>query len=101
MACSPFRCRLRKAAIERTPTTFQAAVIERLRTFPGVRGVAAINVLPLTGQSNFPAQQEGNPEHGIGGMEVRYVTPGYLETMGTSIVSGRGFTSRDTASGPR
>ena len=50
---------------------FQAAVVERLRALPGVRAVAAVNVLPLTGQSNFPAQQEGNPEHSIGGMEIR------------------------------
>ena len=33
-------------------------------------------------------------------MEIRYATPAYFETMGTTIVRGRGFTSRDTASAP-
>jgi putative ABC transport system permease protein len=82
------------------PSMFHNAVVERLQTLPGVRGVAAVNVLPLTGQSNFPAEHDGHPEHAIGGMEIRYVTPRYFETMGTTIVRGRGFTSRDTASAP-
>jgi putative ABC transport system permease protein len=75
---------------------FEAALLERLRTVPGVRNVAAINVLPLTSQNNFPAQREGHPEQSIGGMEIRLVTPGYFETMGIPVLRGRPFNSHDT-----
>jgi putative ABC transport system permease protein len=75
---------------------FEAALLERLRAVPGVRNVAAINVLPLTSQNNFPAQREGHPELSIGGMEIRLVTPGYFEAMGIPVLRGRPFTSHDT-----
>jgi putative ABC transport system permease protein len=75
---------------------FEAALAERLRAVPGVRNVAAINVVPLTGQSNFPAQREGHADQSIGGMEVRLITPGYFETMGIPVLRGRSFDSRDT-----
>ena len=83
----------------RNPTAlwnFEAALLERLRAVPGVRNVAAINVLPLTSQNNFPAQREGHPELSIGGMEIRLVTPGYFEAMGIPVLRGRPFNSRDT-----
>lgn len=70
-------------------------VLERVRTIPGVRAVAAVNALPLTGQSNYPAQREGHPEQSIGGMEIRIVTPGYFETMGIRIVRGRALADAD------
>jgi putative ABC transport system permease protein len=62
-----------------------------------VRGAAAINVLPLTGQSNLPTQRVGDPAKSIGGMEVRLVTPEYFAEMGIAIRSGRGFNRSDTA----
>jgi putative ABC transport system permease protein len=75
---------------------FEAALLERLRAVPGVRSVAAINVPPLTGQSNLPVQREGHAEQSIGGMEIRIITPGYFEAMGIPILSGRAFTGHDT-----
>lgn len=76
---------------------FENAVAERLKAIPGVRGVGAINQLPLTSQGNMPAQPEGRPEQAIGGMEVRIVTPGYFETMNIPLAQGRAFTARDGA----
>jgi putative ABC transport system permease protein len=77
---------------------FEAAVEEKLRGMPGARLVGGVNVLPLTDQNNFPAQHEGHPEHSIGPMEIRIVTPGYFEAMGIPIRRGRPLTARDTAS---
>jgi putative ABC transport system permease protein len=74
---------------------FETGLLERLRNVPGVRNVAAINVLPLTEQNNFPAQREGHPELSIGGMEIRLVTPGYFEAMGIPVLRGRSFNSHD------
>ena len=79
---------------------FQNALLEHLGSLPGVRGVAATNVLPLDRWSNLPTQREGHPEQSIGGMEVRVVTPSYFEVMGIPVVRGRSFTENDTASGP-
>lgn len=67
-------------------------------SLPGVRSVAGVNILPLTGVNNFPTQHAGHPEHSIGGMEIRIVTPGYFESMGIRLLSGRGFDNRDAAS---
>jgi putative ABC transport system permease protein len=78
----------------------ESEIAGRLRAVPGIRSVSAINVVPLTGQSNFPVQQDGAPEHSIGGMEVRVVTPEYFDTMGIRVVRGRAFTARDTAAAP-
>jgi putative ABC transport system permease protein len=79
---------------------FESAVLAKLRLLPGVRSAAAVSALPLTSQSNLPAQQQGHPEHGIGGMEIRIVSPGYFETMGIPIRQGRSFGARDTESSP-
>jgi putative ABC transport system permease protein len=70
---------------------------ERLQKVPGVRGVAATNVLPLTGQGNLPTQREGHPEQSIGGMEIRTVTANYFELLGIPLRRGRPFTSNDRA----
>lgn len=74
---------------------FSRALLERLSALPGVRGVAAINVLPLAGRSNLPTQRDGHPEQSIGGMEIRAVTPGYFELMGIPVRRGRSFTDVD------
>lgn len=76
---------------------FTRALLERLEQLPGVRGAAATTVLPLAGQSNLPAQHDGHPEHSIGGMEVRPVTPAYFEIMGIPVRGGRSFVDRDAA----
>jgi putative ABC transport system permease protein len=73
-----------------------ATLLEQLSALPGVRHVAAVSVLPLVGKNNFPAQRTGHPEQSIGGMEIRIVTPDYLETMGTPLRRGRGFSGHDT-----
>ncbi|MGH9385184.1 MAG: ADOP family duplicated permease [Vicinamibacterales bacterium] len=75
---------------------FTRAMLERLQALPGVRGVAATNVLPLVGWSNIPTQHDGRPEQSIGGMEIRAVTPAYFELMGIPVRRGRSFTDRDT-----
>lgn len=79
---------------------FETTLMERIQSLPGVHSVAAINVLPLTGFSNFPAEREGHPENSIGGMEIRAVTPTYFEVMGIPIRRGRSFLNDDTGSSP-
>ncbi|MBL8227787.1 MAG: ABC transporter permease [Bryobacterales bacterium] len=78
---------------------FATALSERLKTLPGVRAVAAANVLPLTGPNNLPAQRDGFPEHSFGGVEIRLVTGSYFEAMGIAVQGGRVFGSGDRAAG--
>ncbi len=75
---------------------FTRVLLEHLEAMPGVQGAAATTLLPLTGQSNLPTQHEGRPEHSIGGMEVRPVTPRYFDIMGIPIRRGRSFVDSDS-----
>lgn len=75
---------------------FDADLADRLSAMPGVQSVAAVSVLPLTSQANFPAQREGHPEQSIGGMEIRHVSPSYFVAMGMPVVLGRSLSARDT-----
>ena len=74
---------------------YRSALLDRLSGLPGVRGVAAVNALPLTHQNNYPVQPDGRPDDSIGGMEIRVVTNGYFATMGIPILRGRGFDGGD------
>lgn len=74
---------------------FARTINERLQAIPGVQRVTAVNTLPLTGWSNLPSQQEGNPAHSFGGTEIRIVMPDYFETMGIAVRRGRPFVASD------
>ncbi|HET8550492.1 MAG TPA: FtsX-like permease family protein, partial [Bryobacteraceae bacterium] len=74
---------------------FAREISDRLQNTPGVRAVAATNLLPLTGWSNLPAQRLGHPEHSIGGMEIRFVTPEYFALLGVPVRGGRSFSNTD------
>ena len=75
---------------------FETRLLHRFQAVPGVRAVAAVNVLPLDGQNNFPAERAGHPGQD-GGIEVRLVTPAYFEAMRIPVRRGRFFSGRDTA----
>jgi putative ABC transport system permease protein len=65
---------------------------------PGVRSVAAVDTLPLNGfgqGDTFAIQGRPVPEDKPMGL-VRFVTPGYFQTMGLPIIEGRDFTAADT-----
>lgn len=79
---------------------FESALRARILAVAGVHRVAAANVLPLTNQNNYPAQRAGHPEDSIGGMEIRYVTPDYFETLGIPIVRGRALSETDSPNSP-
>ncbi len=72
---------------------------ERLVKVPGVRAAAAISNLPLGGAENLSFLFiEGTPPPSAGNeplAENRKITPGYLETMGVSLLRGRDFTDKD------
>ena len=76
---------------------FEQQVLRQMEATPGVSSAAVISDLPLSGPDNLPTQQEGHPEHSIGGMEYRAVSPEYFQTMKVRVIQGRAFREADTA----
>lgn len=75
-------------------------VIERLESLPSVTSAAAVSTLPMSDVGvdfTRPYWREGDAEP-VGDGEkvaVRMATPGYFNTMGISLLQGRGFTEQD------
>lgn len=77
---------------------FTAALVEKIKTIPGVtHSAVAANPPLMTGwQTGFYA--EGTPEPPPGqmpGAEMTVVSPDYLQTIGASLVRGRMFDEHD------
>ena len=96
-----YRVELPEASYE-TPQerlNFYRAHLDRIRAMPGVSSAAGASILPLSGHSGYFFQAEGAPERGEDEPNpvvlVRAVTPGYLETMGVTLLAGRGLTEFD------
>lgn len=75
----------------------------RVAEVPAVKSVAAVRLLPLAAEmGDWGLQVEGYtppPNEGTPG-DWQVVTPGYFETMGLRLVSGRVFDARDGMQGP-
>jgi predicted permease len=84
---------------------FQRTLAERLRTIPGVEKVSFAAPLPLDAYDRsieiMPMGYipRSDREANVAGLSV--VGPEYFETMGTSLVAGRGIDGRDTRLSPR
>jgi putative ABC transport system permease protein len=78
---------------------FYDALLQKIRNIPGVQSAGAATLLPL---AEFPARSqltiEGQARDNAASLaEQRQVTPGYLSTMGISLVQGRDFNAQDNA----
>jgi putative ABC transport system permease protein len=77
--------------------------LESIRQLPGVAAAGATTVVPLAGSTQTGviiaegyARQPGEPA--VSGIRS-FVTPGYFEAVGTSLVRGRYFDERDNLPG--
>jgi putative ABC transport system permease protein len=82
---------------------FSSALLEKLKALPGVERVAlAVNPPLMTGwQTGF--LPEGTPEPPPGqlpAVEMSVITSDYLQTLGTPLLRGRSFDTRDTVDAP-
>ncbi|HEX6695133.1 MAG TPA: ABC transporter permease, partial [Longimicrobiales bacterium] len=84
-------------------SVFYDAVLERLRSAPGVEAAAIVNELPLRGKSSISvtARREGAPPASMEEMkfaQLLHVTSDYFNAMGIPLIRGTGFSaSPDTA----
>jgi predicted permease len=83
---------------------FYRTVVERARTLPGVRTAALAGAVPF--RPNFSSREvvpEGHPlPDGVRGVRVSVTLAddAYFDTMGTSLVAGRGFGRGDDERSP-
>ena len=79
----------------------QDALVERLKSEPGVRAVAVGTMLPRMDHDMRVVEIEG--EEVADGHRVRRasVVPGFFEALGAPILAGRAFDGRDVIGSPR
>jgi putative ABC transport system permease protein len=85
------------------PTLYAAGrdLLARVRALPGVIAAGSTSNFPLVGSqdNSIYAQLEGDapdPTHAMGTRQ-RAVSPGFFDTMGIKLISGRDFTTADQA----
>jgi putative ABC transport system permease protein len=84
---------------------FFAEASQRIKALPGVRAVGAMLYLPVGGGGfylgrGFIRPGRPHPPEGYDAMH-EILQPGTFEALGASILRGRAFDERDTASAPR
>ena len=93
-----------RAEYQRLQRAFYDATLAEISALPGVQHAGAAVTLPIGGDDFATGVTiEGQPEPRPGeepraGFQV--VTPGYFQTMGIRIVSGRDFAASDVATAP-
>ena len=74
------------------------SVLSTLAALPGVGAVGGVTGLPLTEHGDEDAFWLGDtrlPDQQARTVDIRVITPGYLDAMKTPMTRGRGFTSAD------
>ena len=85
-------------------TQFYEALLDRVRTLPGVEAASLVTHLPLNlsirTSSALPEGQPVVPQRDFPSIDNTNVWPGYFRTMGIAVLSGRDFEARDTPDSP-
>jgi putative ABC transport system permease protein len=84
----------------RQESAFFDAVLQRVRSLPGVESAGAIDDLPLLGGSSQPVAIEGHPVMALSEqpeVSVRVTTPGYIRAMHIPLLQGRDINADDTS----
>ncbi|MBX7187887.1 MAG: ABC transporter permease [Vicinamibacteria bacterium] len=81
---------------------FYEKVLTEIRALPGVKSAAFTSFLPMVMRGGIwdvkiPGRDQNRAEDKV---SMRFITPGYFETMGIPLLKGRDFNSFDTRSAP-
>jgi putative ABC transport system permease protein len=80
------------------------AILEKVRSVPGVQSAALVNSLPISGGASTDFEIVGRPAMKSGDepdADIRVIDPEYLRTMQIPLLKGREFTARDSADAPK
>jgi putative ABC transport system permease protein len=93
----------KKYALPEQQTAFANALIERVKTLPGVQAAGLTHSMPLVSDYVLGFNIEGRPVAPSDLPNTNYyaVTPEYFRAMGIRLVRGRVFTAQDDAKAPR
>jgi putative ABC transport system permease protein len=81
---------------------FNQQLIDRLGTLPGVLGVGAVSMLPLSGANLCnEATVNGQRPASLDCVGARSISPDYFSAMGIPLLQGRALTARDNAAATR
>jgi predicted permease len=81
---------------DRSRISFNDAVLENLRRIPGVENAGLVSVMPLEGESWIEGLHRADrPTDEVPLINLRWVSPGYFETVREPIIAGRSFEERD------
>ena len=77
-------------------TAFDDGVLQNLRAISGVQAAALVSAMPLEGESWIDGlNRVDRPGQETPLINLRWVSPGYFETMREKLVAGRFFEERD------
>ena len=83
---------------------FFRQVLQRVRALPGVESAGVVDDVPLdNGGSHQPISIEGQPVVAMADqpeVDVRLISPGYMQSMHIPIVRGRDFSNQDVVGRP-
>jgi putative ABC transport system permease protein len=98
---------LRIASSTEETAQFFARLVSRVETLPGVESAAVVRPLPLRGDTfqgeSYRFTRADRPAPPVGqepNAALRFVSPGYFETLRIPLLSGRPFTADDDSSRP-
>ena len=77
---------------------FYREVLDRLERVPGVKAVAVVNNLPLSGSNTLTVYRD--IDGSLLPLMTRTISPQYFDVMGTPMLAGRRFNHADTADAP-
>ncbi len=94
---------LRKSpALKEQRHAVYAALLDRVRSTPGVVAASLADVSPISGSSSttFVHAADGTPSHDIS-VYANIVSSGYFKSMATQLLAGRDFGQQDTLVSPK
>ena len=77
---------------------FFQRVLEKAAAMPGVRHASLVSALPLMGETWIDivaTEHDTRPMVELPSTNVRFISPGYFQTLGVSLREGRDFEERD------
>jgi predicted permease len=83
---------------------FHRELLDRLKELPGVRSASLASSVPF-GYSfeiaEIASEEKAGDKDSFSAVHANYVTPDYLATIGSTLLSGRNFTEHDNETAPK